>query len=224
MQGSRNISTNTNVLANRKKTSFGSSSSRAGKNIQSQYGRADKPDEDRGLTKAILRSIKTEHYKEDGLDQVRYFIGGQSYESFDEMLEQGLTEEDVEAIKAELWDRHNRRKLLSNVKYPTESVMKLRDLERHIRNMMESFGLFTRPEKLYSWPCFITDDCNGAVLWHCRGGGDKWSHKRKDFKRGWTKTRWVEPYFRCMDSGERLDVKHSEERIRKYTQMENTNE
>ena len=84
---------------------------------------------------------------------------------------------------------------------------------------MSLFGL-EQSGDLGTFPCFFgTDKCqtykNGTVIWHNRGGGAKRTQKGT-VRKGWTITRWVSPYFKCLSCGEKVEFHKSKPILTRY--------
>ena len=170
--------------------------------------------------------IRTVNYKQDGEDKVKYYIGGDSYDSFEDMKERGMSDADIRHIEKELWRKHEERKILGNIKYPTKVILELRKLEKGINKLMAFFGM-KQGGSIGTFPCFFgTDKCqeyeNGTVIWHNRGGASKIT-KKGTWRQGWTKTDWVEPYFKCLSCSEKVGLKDAIPILTKYYNARRTN-
>ena len=165
--------------------------------------------------KNLGKQVRAEHYKDNtrgGEDRVRYHIAGETYDSFEDMKERGMSDADIASIEKELLRKHQENKILKGIKYPTQTMLELRKLERIINDFMSLFGM-KQSGSIGTFPCFFGEDrCkkypNGTVIWHNRGGGRKVT-KKGTWRKSWTQSNWVEPYFKCLSCLNKVNIRDS---------------
>ena len=219
MRKSFDLPPDVSVLADGEKVTIYGPPTRSSKMFSRKYGRNDRTNGDKSKYD-LARNIRVENYKEDGEDKVKYYIAGEIYTSFEDMIDRGLSEEDVKAIQKELWRKHEQRKILHGIVYPTEATHALRKLEKDINAYMDLFGLATSGI-LRTWPCFFdTERCqtysNGTVIWQNRRGESKISKRTGRWKHSWSKSKWCDPYFRCLSCLEEVTLRDSAPVILRY--------